>query len=100
MQAGWQAFVATLDYGYDFDRMAIDFRRGKPLAGPLTVEIAADRGWQSSGVRLEAGKSYQLDRRRPLSKLPMTVEPLALRAGRRDDRVSRRPAAGHVARRD
>jgi hypothetical protein len=58
--AEWQAFVDTLDHGYDFERMAIDFRRGTPLAGQAArVTIRVDRGWQSSGVWLEAGKSYR-----------------------------------------
>ncbi|MCI0334666.1 MAG: hypothetical protein L0228_15730 [Planctomycetes bacterium] len=60
MQAEWQAYIATLDYGYDFERMAIDFRRGQPLTKPVQVAIAADRGWQSSGVRLEAGRTYRI----------------------------------------
>jgi hypothetical protein len=61
IEAEWQAFVAALDYGYDFERMAIDFRRGTPLDGqPRSAKIAADRGWQSSGVWLVAGKSYHL----------------------------------------
>ena len=59
--AEWQAFVATLEHGYDFQRMAIQFERGTPLAGqPREVKIAADRGWQSSGVWLEAGKTYRV----------------------------------------
>jgi hypothetical protein len=58
--AEWLAFVATLEYGYDFERMAIDFDRGQPLGGaPHRVTVAADRGWQSSGVRLMAGRSYR-----------------------------------------
>ena len=61
IEAEWQAFVAALDFGYDFERMAIDFRRGTPLDGqPRSAKIAADRGWQSSGVWFEAGKSYHV----------------------------------------
>jgi hypothetical protein len=57
----WQAYIATLDYGFDFERMAIDFEPGKPFVGPAqTITIRADRGWQSSGVKLEAGKSYEV----------------------------------------
>jgi hypothetical protein len=57
----WQAFAATLDYDYDFERMAIDFQTDQPLTSSArTVTIRADRGWQSSGVRLEAGGSYQI----------------------------------------
>jgi hypothetical protein len=62
LTAEWQAYIATLDHGYDFERMAIKFRAGKPLAvgGKATAQIAADRGWQSSGVQLTAGKSYRV----------------------------------------
>jgi hypothetical protein len=57
----WQAFIATLDHGYDFERMAIDFNVGQPLVGRLApVTINADRGWQSSRALLEAGKSYRI----------------------------------------
>jgi hypothetical protein len=62
--AEWQAYVTTLDHGYDFQRMAIEFERGTPMGGrPREVTIAADRGWQSSGVLLEGGKSYQITAR-------------------------------------
>jgi len=61
LTAEWLAFVTTLDHGYDFDRMTIDFRRGEPLsAGPRKVQVSADRGWQSSGVWLNAGKTYEV----------------------------------------
>jgi hypothetical protein len=61
IQGQWQLFIANLDYGYDFERNAVELRQGKPLAADgVTVEIAADRSWQSSGVRLEAGKKYRL----------------------------------------
>jgi hypothetical protein len=61
LNEAWQLFVANLDYSYDFERMEIEFRPGQKLAGPSTrVEVAADRGWQSSGVAVEAGKTYQL----------------------------------------
>lgn len=56
----WQVFVHELDFGYDLVRGAIDFKAGVPLNGRKTVSVRADRGWQSSGVRLEAGKTYAL----------------------------------------
>ena len=61
LNAEWQAFVTALDYGYDFERMAIDFRAGRPLAagdGRATIDV--EHGWQSTGLRLEAGKTYDL----------------------------------------
>ena len=62
LNAEWEAFINSLDHNYDFERMAIDFRRGESVAvsTPQKVEIATDRGWQSSGVRLEAGMSYRI----------------------------------------
>ena len=57
----WQLFVANLDYGYDFSRLDVELAPGKPLAGNKTIAIvAADRGWQSSGVQLEPGAKYRL----------------------------------------
>ncbi len=57
----WQLFAADLEYGYDFPRTMIDFRTGSPLSSAgTTVTIQADRGWQSTGITLEAGKSYLL----------------------------------------
>ncbi|HID77867.1 MAG TPA: hypothetical protein EYP56_17950 [Planctomycetaceae bacterium] len=57
----WQILVANLEYGYDVQRMAVDFRPGQPLPGAgASVVVAADRGWQNSGWRLEAGQQYLL----------------------------------------
>jgi len=58
----WQVFVADLEYGYDVARMAVDdFAPGGPLAEAGTsVRVAADRGWQNSGLRLEAGVAYRV----------------------------------------
>jgi hypothetical protein len=56
----WQLFVTEADYGYDFARAEVIYAPGKPLAGATTVPVAADRGWQSSGVRVEAGRPIRL----------------------------------------
>ena len=54
-------FIAHLDYGYDFARMDFEPVAGKPLArSPQRCSVAADRGWQSTGVVLEKGKKYRL----------------------------------------
>lgn len=63
LQTEWLLFVNGLQYGYDVERAAIDFRAGQPLEGPGAVaqfEVAADRGWQSSGVLLQAGHEYEI----------------------------------------
>jgi hypothetical protein len=57
----WQVFVANLEYGYDLNRMAIEFKPGDALPeGGGKATIAADRGWQSSGFRLQAGQTYRV----------------------------------------
>jgi hypothetical protein len=57
----WQLFIGWMEYGYDRQRSAVEFRPGKELRPDgVTVKIAADRGWQSSGLRLVAGKPYRL----------------------------------------
>jgi hypothetical protein len=57
----WQVMTANLEYGYDVARSAIDFSPGKPLSHEgANVTVAADRGWQNTGLRLEAGVTYQL----------------------------------------
>jgi hypothetical protein len=58
----WQLFVLNLEYGYDVPRSAVIRKPGVPLpAAGATVTVAADRGWQSTGIRLEAGAQYQIE---------------------------------------
>jgi hypothetical protein len=57
----WQLLVSGLEYGHDVARTAGDFTPGKPLtARSATVTVAAERGWQNSGLRLENGVKYTL----------------------------------------
>ena len=71
----WQRFVANLDYGYDFARMDVDRVAGKPLGdSSARVSVAADRGWQSSGVQLQAGRKYRL---RASGRYQIALEPRA-----------------------
>ena len=57
----WQLLIAGMEYGYDVARTAVDFTPGRALpAQGATVTVAADRGWQNSGLRLEAGATYRL----------------------------------------
>ena len=57
----WQAYCATIDYGYDFARMAMTHREANEVgAGEREVRIRADRGWQSTGAVLRAGRTYQI----------------------------------------
>ncbi len=61
MAEEWQVFISDIAYGYDFSPHSDRFPPGvklPPRGAKLTV--AADRGWQNTGVRLEAGKTYDL----------------------------------------
>jgi hypothetical protein len=49
------AFIAELDYGYDFERTVIDWSPGQPLTAARRVAVAADRGWLNTGCRAGAG---------------------------------------------
>jgi hypothetical protein len=55
----WAAFVDQLDYGYDVERMALALQPAAKLSAN-EISIAADRGWQATGWKLEAGKSYRV----------------------------------------
>jgi hypothetical protein len=57
----WQVFVAGMEYGYDIHREAIDFAPGQAIGeDAMTLNVSVDRGWQSSGIKVEAGKTYRL----------------------------------------
>ncbi len=57
----WQLFALEAEYGYDVPRAAVAHREAGPApAGGVTINLAADRGWQSTGVLLEAGKKYRV----------------------------------------
>lgn len=57
----WQLFAANIEYGYDVARAAVAYAPGRPIAGgEATASIRADRGWQSTGIRLEKGENYAI----------------------------------------
>lgn len=57
----WQLFHLQLDYGYDVARADFEVRAGTPLpTAGATAVVQADKYWQPSGIRLEAGKTYRL----------------------------------------
>ncbi len=66
----WNLFAAEAWEGFDFDRMAIEFRDGQRMSelvkepfGAHRVEIRTDRGWQSGGLLVEKGRQYALSAR-------------------------------------
>lgn len=57
----WQWFAHSVEYGYDIEREAIDFSSSKSLdLNKSRVKIAADRGWQSTGIALDQGDAIEL----------------------------------------
>lgn len=57
----WQLYVTNIEYGYDVARAAVDYQRGQPVpASGATAIVAADRGWQSSGFRIDEGRTYEI----------------------------------------
>ena len=56
----WQLYVINLDYGYDVAAAATVRKPAQPLQGQATVAVAADCLWQSTGIQLEAGQTYEL----------------------------------------
>lgn len=60
----WRQFTRALEFGYDLDRAAIATPHGEPSSrhgGHATIR--ADRGWQTAGMRLEAGGTYRITAR-------------------------------------
>ncbi|MCS7237835.1 MAG: hypothetical protein NZ899_06150 [Thermoguttaceae bacterium] len=57
----WAVFVHTLEFGHDVSREAIDLTPGQPLApAGQEITVAADRGWQNTGILVEKGTQYEL----------------------------------------
>ncbi|WP_145083665.1 hypothetical protein [Anatilimnocola aggregata] len=57
----WQLYVMQLEYGYDVARAATVRKESVPLpAAGATVNVAADRAWQSTGFEVTAGKTYEI----------------------------------------
>jgi hypothetical protein len=55
----WADFVRNVEYGYDFERTAVVYR-STTAEQRATVSVLAARGWQSSGIALERGKTYRI----------------------------------------
>lgn len=59
----WMLFARNLQPGYDSERALVSFLPGKGLAmnASASQKIAADRGWQSSGVHVLRGATYEVN---------------------------------------
>jgi hypothetical protein len=58
----WQLFAHHLDYGYDIAREAVVYASESPIPQAGTsVQVSAEHGWQSTGIRLEPDVTYVLE---------------------------------------
>lgn len=61
LHAEWDAYISTLDYGYDVARMAMTPVSAEPIEkSSERVSIDAKRGWQSTGWLLRGGETYRV----------------------------------------
>jgi hypothetical protein len=63
LRTEWSLFTHELQDGFDLTRAAIQFQPGKPLADKESghsIDVAADRGWQSGGVVVHKGSEYEV----------------------------------------
>jgi len=57
----WQLFTRNILYNYDLQRELVQRKPSKPVpTSGATVSVDVAHGWQSSGLRLEAGVTYQI----------------------------------------
>lgn len=61
-RARWRVLIDGFDYGYDVRQHLLEIDAGDPLwdGRPVEKRIAADRGWQSVGVRIPAGARIKI----------------------------------------
>lgn len=61
MQTEWQLLIGNCEYGYDVAANALEVKPAAALpATGAQATISAAHAWQSSGVLLEAGKTYRI----------------------------------------
>ncbi len=65
VQIDWNGFVSDLDFGYDLERSRV-VRQMTPSSKkqkkgePVVVQLATDRGWQSTGVMVGVGEPVRI----------------------------------------
>lgn len=64
LENDWADFIGRIDYNYDFNATSIDDAPATSSTGDVgngaIVEIDARRGWQNTGLRLDANSSYKM----------------------------------------
>lgn len=62
INARWRLLTETVDYGFDLQREQVDLSIRDPLfrQSELNLNVSADRGWQSTGVRFAPGTTLTI----------------------------------------
>lgn len=61
LAAEWDQFVQQIDYGWDFEANAFQLAaQPAPNHAPLEVDVAANQGWQMTGLVVKAGEPYPI----------------------------------------
>ena len=56
----WQMMIEEIEYGYDVRlAQAVPVIRSEPAGNKTVVTVSADRGWQSTGIQIEANRTYE-----------------------------------------
>jgi hypothetical protein len=63
LEEAWQLLIHQLDYGYDVAEEQVIERRARPWRQRATAQVDSRQGWQSTGLRLESGRRYQISAR-------------------------------------
>jgi hypothetical protein len=60
--ARWRIAMEDFDYGFDWSRHRVDVSVDDPVwdGRPITLNVDADLGWQSMGVRVPAGATVRI----------------------------------------
>ncbi|MFM7108336.1 MAG: hypothetical protein ACKOZU_07005 [Planctomycetaceae bacterium] len=95
----FDAFTDEVDYGYDATRSAVDWAAGRKPAGRERLSIDAARGWQNTGLALDAGAGYTLTASGTvrIGELPATADAAAMPLESEADGISLRWYRGRPA---
>jgi hypothetical protein len=63
LEEAWQLFLHHLDYGYDVAEERVVERPMRSWQRQATARVDSRQGWQSSGLRLEADRQYEITAR-------------------------------------
>jgi hypothetical protein len=61
IRAEWSGMMTGIEYGFRPEREMVQLdHRAKPIAAATTVKVAADKGWQATGLNVSSGQTIQV----------------------------------------